>query len=85
MGQIFAQFEIASRLFNDRILTNDALPILKDHIIEVYTLVQSSDYGKKFIEDCRSSPTTFEELSKFLKVYFPKALLAQQFTERIER
>ncbi len=78
MGQIFAQFETAARLFNDSILTKGALPILKDHIVEVYTSVQSSDEGKKFIENCISSPTTFEELRKFLQKHFPTALLAQQ-------
>ena len=80
MGQIFAQFETAARLFNDSILTADALPILKDHIIEVYTSVQSTKEGSDFIQNCESSPTTFEELRKFLKDHFPAALLAQQFT-----
>lgn len=51
MGQIFAQFEIAARLFNDSILTKDALPILKDHIVEVYESIQSSDAEKDFLND----------------------------------
>ncbi|MEQ8741699.1 hypothetical protein [Parasphingorhabdus sp.] len=78
MGQIFAQFETAARLFNDSILTDDALPILKDHIVEIYTAVESSDEGKNFIRDCVSSPTTFSELRKFLKKHFSTALLAQK-------
>jgi hypothetical protein len=79
MGQIFAQFEIAARLFNDSILTKDALPILKDHIVEVYGNIQSSEAGKGFIENCTSSPSTFVELKKFLNSHFPTALLARQF------
>jgi hypothetical protein len=79
MGQIFAQFETAARLFNDSILTADALPILKDHIIEVYTNVQSTDEGRAFIQNCMSSPTTFEDLRNFLRTHLPTALLAQQF------
>jgi len=82
MGQIFAQFEIAAKLFNDAILTDGALPILKDHIIEVYTHVQSTPEGKTFIQNCVSSPTTFEELRKFLKSHFPTALLALQFVDQ---
>jgi hypothetical protein len=79
MGQIFAQFETAARLFNDDILTKNALPILKDHIVEVYTFVQSTPEGKEFINSCKSSQTTFKELRKFLKIHFPTALLAQQY------
>jgi hypothetical protein len=79
MGQIFTQFEIASKLFNDTVLSKDALHILKDHIIEVYTAIQSSEDGPKFIESCISSPTTFDELKKFLKQHFPTALLAQKY------
>jgi hypothetical protein len=82
MGQIFAQFETAARLFNDSILTADALPILKDHIIEVYTNVQSTDEGRNFIQNCMSSPTTFEDLRKFLRTHLPTALLAQQFANK---
>lgn len=82
MGQIFAHFETAAHLFNESILTKDALPILKDHIVEVYTSVQGDESGKKFIESCCSSPTTFEELRKFLAKYFPAALLAQQYVDK---
>lgn len=79
MGQIFAQFETAAQLFNESILTEDALPILKAHIIEVYTKVQSSEEGRIFIQNCVSSPTTFDDLRKFLRTHLPTALLAQQF------
>lgn len=79
IGQIFAQFETAARLFNDSLLTKDALPILKDHIVEVYTQVQLDEKGQDFIQNCISSPTTFEELQKFLKTHFPTALLAQKY------
>jgi hypothetical protein len=81
MGQIFAQFETAAKLFNDDILTKDALPILKDHIVEVYTNIQSTNEGKDFINSCISSPTTFKELKEFLKCHFPTALLAQQYNQ----
>ncbi len=83
MGQIFAQFETAARLFNDDILTKTALPILKDHIVEVYTFVQSTPEGKVFINSCESSHTTFEELRKFLKIHLPTALLAQQYSKLV--
>lgn len=82
MGQIFAQFETAARLFNDSILTDEALPILKSHIVEVYTTIQSSEEGRKFINQCISSPTTFKELRAFLTDHFPTALLAQQHFEQ---
>lgn len=84
MGQIFAHFETAAKLFNDNILTKEALPILKDHIIEVYISVQSTKEGRDFITNCKSSPRTFDELKLFLKKNFPTALLAQQYSMNSE-
>lgn len=65
MGQILAHFETASMMFNEEVLSTPALPILKDHIIEVFGSLESSDEGKHLIEACQSSPDTFKELRKF--------------------
>lgn len=81
VGQILAQFEVAASLFNKAILTKDALPILKDHIVESFTHIKMSDEGKGIVQACQSSPTTFEELNKFLKKHLPTALNAASFRE----
>lgn len=76
LGQILTQFELASMLFNRGILTRQALPILKDHIIEVFRGIRGSDLGEKFIEKCMSSDTTLCELKAFMKAHQPTALRA---------
>lgn len=81
-GQILAYFEVAASLFNDGILTKQASKILRDHIIEVFTSLQTSNAGREVIEHCRSSGTTFDELQKFAKTHFPRALLAQAFSDQ---
>ena len=78
-GQILAQFEIASGLFNDELLHASAQKILADHIVEVFTAWQADEVGKKLIRDCYSSKDTFIELHKFARSKFPKALLADAF------
>ena len=78
-GQILAQFEIASGLFNDRVLTGAAGKILEDHIVEVFTSWQSDTEGKQLLDKCRSSGRTFEELEKFIQHRFGRALLADAF------
>jgi hypothetical protein len=82
MGQILAQFETAATLFNRQVLTRDALPILKDHIVEVFgSLVANSD-GEKLINASCSSPDTFKELKAFLKEHTSTALNALSFREK---
>ncbi|MCW2393156.1 hypothetical protein [Sphingobium sp. B11D3A] len=80
IGQILSYFEIACSLFNKNILTKDAKDVLGDHIIEVFTGLQTSEHGKNFINSCRSSRTTFSELRKFANENFPQALNAQAFS-----
>lgn len=79
-GQILAYFEVASGLFNDKVLTEQARKILKDHIVEVFASLQSSEAGRDLLEHCRSSGNTFSELNKLAKTHFPEALLAQAFS-----
>jgi len=79
MGQILAHFEIASSLFNHQILSTDANSILRDHIIEVFTLIQSSDGGRLLLDRCGSSDSTFLELRKFAREHMPQALSVQKF------
>jgi hypothetical protein len=81
MGQILAQFEIAAALFNQEILTNTALPILKDHIIEVFSSITTDTYGKELLGRCASSPETFVELRKFSRSHMPTALRFLQHEE----
>ena len=81
MGQILAQFELAAMLFNNKTLSKDALPILKDHIVEVFTALQVSEEGKKIIDVCRSSPDTFKELTRFAREHMPTALRVLSFCE----
>ena len=80
-GQALAYFEVASGLFNDGILTNQASKILKDHIVEVFTSFHVSVSGKRLLDHCQSSGTTFSELRKFADQHFSKALLAQAFAD----
>lgn len=82
MGQILAHFEIAASLFNRRILSTDANSILRDHIVEVFTLIQSSDGGKSLLDRCGSSESTFLELTKFARENMPQALSVQKFHEQ---
>lgn len=81
MGQILAHFELAAMLFNRETLSKDALPILKDHIIEVFTSLQTSVDGRRIIELCRSSPDTFKELTAFARDHMPTALRVLQFAD----
>jgi hypothetical protein len=76
IGQILAYFETASMLFNKRILTKQAAPILKDHIIESFCALRSSEDGAELIAQCCSSSRTFEELKEFLNEHQPTALQA---------
>jgi hypothetical protein len=71
IGQILGQFELAAALFNRRTLSKAALPILKHHIIEVYTSLINSEHGRKLIDDCRSADSTLVELDSFLKRHLP--------------
>lgn len=79
MGQILAQFEIGAGLFNRNALTKDASVILGDHIIEVFTQIQSSPEGKGLLARCCSSNTTFVELFKFIRRRMPQALNVLDF------
>ena len=79
MGQILAQFEIASGLFNRGVLTNQATLILGDHIVEVFTQLRASSDGQDLIDRCCSSDTTFEELKRFAASRMPQALNVAQF------
>lgn len=81
MGQILAHFELAATFFNNKTLTARALPILKDHIVEVFTAIQVSAEGKHLIETCRSSPNTFKELRAFAAEHMPTALQALSYCE----
>jgi hypothetical protein len=82
MGQILAQFELAAMLFNTKTLSGGALPILKDHIVEVFTALQLSDEGQKIIGLCKSSPDTFSELTKFSRQHMPTALRVLGYSEK---
>jgi hypothetical protein len=82
MGQILAQFEIAAALFNNRILTKDANVILADHIVEVFTQLNSTTEGETLIERCCSSPSTFKELRSFVNERMPQALNSLDFKTR---
>lgn len=81
MGQILAHFEIAAGLFNRGVLTEQARLILGDHIIEVFSRLKMSSDGEALIDQCCSSPTTFEELKKFASARMPSALNAIQFQQ----
>ena len=81
-GQILAHFEVAAALFNDGILTDQASKILADHIVEVFTALETSESGRAVIAHCNSSSETFQELRSFAKKRFSKALLAQAFNEQ---
>lgn len=83
MGQILAQFETAAMLFNRKVLTNDALPILKDHIVEVFGSLVTNDEGGKLIQACCSSPDTFKELKTFFKDHTSTALNAISFQQKL--
>jgi hypothetical protein len=85
MGQILAQFEVAAALFNNGVLTKTAEPILKDHIVEVFARLISTDEGKRTISECSSSPDTFKELRRFLADHAPTALNALTFAESREQ
>lgn len=82
IGQILVQFETAAGLFNRNVLTKDATDILGDHIVEVFTQIQASPEGKGLLDRCRSSGTTFSELTKFSRQRLPQALSALAYTER---
>lgn len=79
MGQILAQFEIASGLFNKNILTDDATLILGDHIVEVFSQISMSPDGIRLLETCQSSHSTFQELKKFIRDRMPQALNTADF------
>jgi hypothetical protein len=79
MGQILAHFEIASALFNRSILSDGALPILKDHIVEVFSRLQASEDGTRVMKECCSSSSTYIELRRFASKNFPTALKALGF------
>lgn len=81
MGQILSYFEIACSLFNRGILTKSANLVLEDHIVEVFTQIQSDTGGQAFIRECLSSPTTFSELKTFFKGRMPQALNAMSFSD----
>jgi hypothetical protein len=81
MGQILAQFEIASALFNNGVLTKTAEPILKDHIVEVFARLISTVEGRETISQCSSSQDTFKELRTFLANHAPTALKAITYSE----
>lgn len=83
-GQILTHFEIAAALFNDGVLTDQASKILCDHIVEVFSTMEASDSGRAIITHCNSSSETFKELRAFAKKNFPKALLAQAFSQNQE-
>lgn len=80
-GQILAQFETAAALFNRKILGNEGQIVLKDHIVEVWLSLSSSEHGKELIEQCRSASATFTELESFFKIHQPTALLADKFAQ----
>lgn len=82
MGQILAQFELAATLFNSDVLTRTAEPILKDHIVEVFALLTTSEEGRRTINACSSSRDTFKELRKFFAKNAPTALRFLDFQER---
>jgi hypothetical protein len=65
-GQILSQFELAATLFNNRTLSPKALPILENHIIEVFNSYKSSEDGQQLIRELKTSNHTFAELEKFL-------------------
>lgn len=85
MGQILAQFEVAASLFNHDILTKSALPILKDHIVEIFSSIAVSTDGPRLLQACCSSPETFKELRTFLKKHTPTALNAMAFRDDMAR
>ena len=74
MGQILAQFEVASALFNKNVLAEKANSILGDHIVEVFCQIRASSSGQLLIERCRSADTTFSELQRFILKRKPQAL-----------
>lgn len=83
MGQILTYFEISCAMFNKKILTKDASDVLSDHIIEVFSQLESTDNGMRLISKCVSSDETFCELKKFAKCNFPKALKASTFGQKL--
>jgi hypothetical protein len=83
-GQILAYFEVACALFNRQILTTAANSILSDHIVEVFSILQTSEGGKEILRRCRSADSTFSEIEKFGKLKFPQALRAVAFAEARE-
>jgi hypothetical protein len=74
LGQILAYFETAAGLFNRKVLSKDASEILSHHIIEVWSKMRASPSGDQFINQLRSSATTFDELNKFFREHQSKAL-----------
>jgi len=82
MGQILAHCEIGADLFNRNALTKDASGFLGDHIVEIFTMIRSSPEGRALIDQCCSSPTTFEQLQKFVRDRMPQALSALDFSRQ---
>ena len=81
MGQVLSHFEVAAALFNKKILTKNALPILKDHIVEVFASIAGTSDGERLIKACCSSPDTFKELRSFLREHSSTALQSLSFRE----
>lgn len=79
LGQILTYFETAAGLFNRRVLSHDASEILSNHIIEVWSKMRASPSGAEFIDQLRSSATTFDELNIFFQGYQSKALADDTF------
>ena len=79
MSQPLSYFEISCSMLNKGVLTKDASDVLSAHIIEVFTSLEMSDFGKSLIEKCRSSNQTFDELRLYSKRKFPQALNAAAF------
>lgn len=82
IGQILAYFETASGLFNRKVLSHHASEILSHHIVEVWSKMRASESGAQFIDQLRSSATTFDELGKFFREYQSKALADDTFRNR---
>ena len=78
MGQVLTHFELAALLFNTKSLSSCALPVLKDHTVEVFTSFQTSEDGESLIKVCQSSPDTFKELRAFASLYMPCAAAVLQ-------
>lgn len=74
LGQILAYFETAAGLFNRQVLSYHASEILSHHIVEVWSKMRASDSGKQFIDQLRSSATTFDELNIFFREHQTKTL-----------